>query len=223
AEFGIQIAGRVDQKAAAVVVAVIVDEIESTEKVGIDTVALNVLRSEALIDVEPVDVRTRLRDGVYTLEQLIGRGDAADKPVARILKRILELDPERVVVIVVVPVVLAIGRTAVGSAAQLVIAQRVHVHLPAEPDERLEQTVVVAGAGTVDRAVLDVLERRVGGQTIGDLDRSVEQPGGLGEVVVRDVAGDVVASERDTRAGAIRSAAERNRRRPGVTRVEEAL
>ena len=95
--------------------------------------------------------------------------------------------------------------------------------MPAEPDEGLENAGVVAGPGTVHRCVVYVLQCCVGAQVRSNLERAVEQTGSLRKVVVRDVARDVVATERDARTGAVVAATDGESRRPGLTGVEEAL
>ena len=70
---------------------------------------------------------------------------------------------------IVVPVVLTIGGTIVRRAGLLVVLERVHVDIAAEPDELLEDARAVSHAGAIEARVAHVVERRVGREPVAQL------------------------------------------------------
>src|SRR5678815_418030 len=105
--------------------------------------------------------------------------------------------------VVVVPVELAVVRAAVGGAALLILAKRIHVDLPAKPHELLENSVVVSNARTVERDVAHIRQASVGRELGTNANGSVDETRSLREIIVRDVTLDVVAANRDASRHAI--------------------
>ena len=112
------------QAGVGVVLIVVVIEIdEATEIPWIDDRSLtDVAWCKVLVDVEAVDIRARSYNRVDTLGEIVSRRDAADHSVTSVLEWIVILEPERIVVITVVPVVLAIRRAVVHGAALLPVS-----------------------------------------------------------------------------------------------------
>ena len=211
-------------QARRVLVAVVVDQPESPEVLLIDRAASYLTLRPALVDVEPVDVGACAQRCVDSISELVRGRRAADESVACIVERVVELEPERIVVVVVVPVVLAGGRTVVlGRKVAPVSAERFHVNLPAEPYELLHDAVVVANAGTVRAGVPEVLKAGVGIPAIIDPESRVQQTVGFAERVVRNVALDVVRTEREASVCALGAAGDCYCRGLRVAGVEETL
>src|SRR6185437_3024086 len=105
---------------------------------------------------------------------------ASDDAVADVVFRIEILQPVRVVVEVVVPVV----QVAVGVV--LLRLQFVHVDLAAEPDELLEDAGVVALARAVMSGSLNVLDVSRRGELAADAEVARERARQIAERVVRD-------------------------------------
>src|SRR6185312_15884306 len=119
-----------------------------------------------LLHTKAVNVGARAQRGVDAVRNLVVGGDRSDQTITIVGLWILLHDPVRVVVVAVVPVELAVGRTTVGGATFPEVAQRLGVDLPAEPVEhRLEWIAArVSDARAVTTGVVDVLNGAVAGQ-----------------------------------------------------------
>jgi len=214
-----------DSRIGGVLVVVVGQVGEAAEVGGIDDRALaNIARSETLIDVVAIDIRSSANARVDAISEHVRRRYVTDEPVTGVLLRVVVLEPERVVVEAVVPVELTVRRPVVdGTALVVSIAQRIEIDLPAEPHELLEHALGVTDTRAVEAGIPNVLQAGVRAQTVVDLERGIEQAVHLVERVVRDVALNLVRSERHARIRPLGAAAERDVVREGVTGIEEAF
>src|SRR5438876_677059 len=97
-----------------VVVVVVVCQNEAAKILRIDNCSLSrITGSELLIDVPSVEIVARANCCGETWGNIVGRRDGTDESVARILKRIAVLEPVRIVVVAVIPVIFTIRRAVV--------------------------------------------------------------------------------------------------------------
>ena len=206
-----------------VLVLVIADQVEAALITGIDVRRVVERTTEALIDPEAKDIRATVQVGGQPVEHPVLRAALHDETVARVRQVVALLDVEGVVVIIVVPVVLAVGGAAVHRATPLPVLQRTNVDLATEPEKLLHDRVVVARAGPVLPVVARVLEVGARCKLGRHLQRAVQQTGGLLEGVVRDIPVDVVEADRHPRVCSFRPAAHRDCRAECVSGLEEIL